>query len=133
MTNDVLSPREEDAIERHILVVEDDVFTQQFMKIALGKYFHVHVADSAEAAREALRQYSISLILMDLSIKGNEDGIEFTRSLRADPATASIPIFALTAHAFERDRVNALDAGCDRYFSKPFQREDLLSAIQEVL
>lgn len=124
---------EDDAVERHVLVVEDDIFTQQFMRVALGKYFIVHVSDSANAARSVLESQPIVLILMDLSIKGAEDGIDFTRSLRSDPRYAHIPIFALTAHAFDRDRLNALEAGCDRYFSKPFQRDVLLSAIQEVL
>jgi len=123
--------QEQDLI--HLLLVEDDPPTQTFMKAALGKGFAVHPAPSAEEARIVLDQYPIRIILMDLSIKGKEDGIEFTRWLRNSEAWKKTPIIALTAHAYDRDRQNAIHAGCNAYFSKPFDRKQLLEKIRELL
>jgi len=117
----------------HLLLVEDDPPTQTFMKAALGKGFAVHPAPSAEEARSVLEQYPVRIILMDLSIKGKEDGIEFTRWLRSSDAWKEMPIIALTAHAYDRDRQNAIQAGCNAYFSKPFDRKQLLETIRELL
>jgi CheY-like chemotaxis protein len=58
------------------------------------------------------------LILMDVQMPG-QDGLSLTRQLKADPATVTIPIVALTAHAMDGDRELALAAGCSGYISKP--------------
>lgn len=116
----------------NILVVEDDTLTQDFMKILLGKKFNKYFAASAHEANAVLSESNINIILMDLSIKGNEDGISLTKSIRQHKEWKTIPIIALTAHAFARDRENALAAGCNAFFSKPFNRSDLLKAIEEL-
>jgi CheY-like chemotaxis protein len=116
----------------NILVVEDDSLTQDFMKILLGKTFNKHFAASAVEANTVLEEHKIDIILMDLSIKGNEDGITLTKAIRNHPDWKNIPIIALTAHAFTRDRENALAAGCNAFFSKPFNRLELMKAIEEL-
>jgi CheY-like chemotaxis protein len=64
------------------------------------------------------------LILMDVQLPG-QDGLSLTRQLKADPATAAIPIVALTAHAMASDRDDALSAGCVGYISKPIDTRTL--------
>jgi CheY-like chemotaxis protein len=61
------------------------------------------------------------------------DGWEATRQVKADPATAGIPIIALTAHAMDSDRVKALEAGCDDFDTKPVELARLLTKIEELL
>jgi CheY-like chemotaxis protein len=61
------------------------------------------------------------------------DGWDATRQVKADPATAKIPIIALTAHAMESDRQKALDAGCDDFDTKPVELARLLVKIEELL
>ncbi len=61
------------------------------------------------------------------------DGWEATRRLKADPATAAVPIIALTAHAMASDRERALEAGCDDYDSKPVDLPRLLEKIEKLL
>jgi CheY-like chemotaxis protein len=61
---------------------------------------------------------------MDVQLPG-QDGLSLTRQLKADPATAAIPIVALTAHAMASDRDDALSAGCVGYISKPIDTRTL--------
>ena len=94
--------------------------------------FRVDSAGSADEVLERLRGRSPDLILMDVQLPG-QDGLSLTRQLKADPATASIPIVALTAHAMTGDRDKALEAGCDDYDTKPIELPRLLDKIQTLL
>jgi len=72
------------------------------------------------------------LILMDMSLPVL-DGWDATRQLKADPATAGIPIIALTAHAMTSDEHKAREAGCDDFDTKPVELPRLLGKIQAQL
>lgn len=117
-----------------VLVVEDDVDTQGYMRALLSARYGVLVAASADEARRTLAEHpEVRIILMDLSLKGDEDGITLTRRLRADTEWKTIPIIATTAHAFNDDRVRALEAGCDAYLAKPIAHRELLKIMAGLL
>jgi len=80
--------------------------------------FRVDSASSSKQVLERLQARRPDLILMDVQMPG-QDGLSLTRQLKADPATVTIPIVALTAHAMAGDRELALAAGCSGYISKP--------------
>ena len=83
--------------------------------------------DAAGSATEVLQQLGIrtpDLILMDVQLPG-QDGLSLTRQLKADPATAAIPIVALTAYAMPGDRERAFAAGCVGYITKPVDTRNL--------
>ena len=102
-----------------ILLVEDNEANQMLARAVLElEGFDVKVAGSAEEARAELQAGMPSLILMDVQLPG-EDGLSLTRALKADPATAAIPVVALTAHAMSGDRALAVGAGCQGYIAKP--------------
>ena len=102
-----------------ILVVEDNEANQLLARAVLEmEGYEVEIAGSAPEAREAISDRQPDLILMDIQLPG-EDGLSVTRALKADPATSSIPVVALTAHAMVGDRELALHAGCAGYISKP--------------
>ena len=102
-----------------ILVVEDNEANQMLARAVLElEGFEVRIASDAVEAREHLREATPSLILMDIQLPG-QDGLSFTRELRDDPATASIPVVALTAHAMTGDKGTAIRAGCAGYIAKP--------------
>jgi CheY-like chemotaxis protein len=75
---------------------------------------------------------SPDLILMDLSLPVM-DSWEATRQIKADPATQSIPVIALTAHAMAGDEQKAREAGCDDYDTKPVNLKRLLGKIDNLL
>jgi len=116
-----------------ILVVEDNVFNRDLIQRFLEpEGFEVVVAhDGADGLARAVADKP-DLVLMDMSLPV-VDGWEATRRMKADPATARIPVIALTAHAMLGDREKALDAGCDYYDTKPIDIERLLTKIRALL
>ena len=72
------------------------------------------------------------LILMDMNMP-KLDGWEATRQIKADPATAAVPVIGLTAHAMTGDRERAIAAGCTDYHTKPVEFPRLLGQIEAIL
>jgi CheY-like chemotaxis protein len=102
-----------------ILVVEDNPANQMLVQAVLElDGYSVVLAASADEALEQIARARPDLILMDVQLPG-QDGLSLTRRLKSDPATAAIPVVALTAHAMHGDRDLALDAGCAGYIAKP--------------
>ncbi len=116
-----------------ILLVEDNEMNRDMLSRRLARrgYEVVVAVDGREGVAKA-RAEAPALVLMDMSLPVL-DGWEATRELRADPATRSIPIIALTAHAMAGDRERALAAGCDDFDTKPIELERLLGKIEALL
>jgi CheY-like chemotaxis protein len=116
-----------------ILVVDDNDAGQLLVCSVLQlQGFRVDSAGSAVEVLERLSAHTPDLILMDVQLPG-QDGLALTRQLKSDPATAVIPIVALTAHAMPGDREQALAAGCIGYISKPIDTRTLGDQIREFL
>ena len=116
-----------------LLITEDDFENQKFLELFLKKYFTIDMCDSSEAFYALMNNGKYDIILMDISIKGKKDGLELTRELKNNPNYSNIPVICYTAHAFNKDRLNALDAGCDVYLSKPSDIHTLLNSLFELL
>jgi len=116
-----------------ILLVEDSEMNRDMLarRLARRGYEVVIAVDGAQGVTLAQTE-APDLILMDMNLPVL-DGSEATRQLRAAPATRSIPIIALTAHAMSGDREKALEAGCDDYDTKPIELERLLGKIEVLL
>ena len=108
-----------DQTPRKILLVEDVEDNRGIIRQVAGrlKLTLLEAADGAEGVRLAREQHP-ALILMDLSLPVL-DGWAATAVLKGDPATAHIPVIALTAHAMEGDEQRAREAGVDGYMTKP--------------
>ncbi len=115
-----------------ILIVEDDPHSQLYFTKLLSGMYDTAAADSAAEAWELLHERSFDLVLMDISLKGDEDGLSLTRRLRAEEAYATLPIVAVTAYAFPDDRKRAIEAGCTDYLPKPVSSNDLHRKIAEL-
>jgi CheY-like chemotaxis protein len=110
--------------------VEDDFINQTTVKRFIEKNYSSIFADSSDKAMMILKKEKIDLILMDISINGEMNGLELTKELKMSKELSHIPVIAITAHAFEEDKQNALDAGCAGFLAKPFTKESLLEIIK---
>jgi len=115
---------------KRILLVEDDEGSARYIETLLQDRWDLTVAFWAEDAWDILQTQHIDLILMDISLPGDENGLDLTRRIRRESVNTSIPIIAVTAHAYARDRENCLMAGCQEYISKPFDRDAFFSLIE---
>jgi len=113
-----------------VLIVEDNEDNLVIYSTILthSGYRVLEARDGETGILTAQRDHP-DLILMDVSIP-LIDGWEATRRLKADPATANIPIIALTAHALESDRERATAVGCDGYLAKPAEPRVVLATVQ---
>ncbi len=116
-----------------ILLVEDNELNRDMLSRRLQRkgYTVLLAVDGEEAVAKAASE-APELILMDMNIP-LIDGWEATRRIKAAPATAAVPIIALTAHAMAGDREKALEAGCDEYETKPVELARLLEKIEAFL
>lgn len=102
-----------------ILIVEDDAASRMLATATLeDDGFEVTSAESAEEALGMIHRRPPDLILMDIQLPGM-DGLELTRKLKADHATAGIPVVALTAHTMPLHERAAVAAGCAAFLAKP--------------
>ena len=116
-----------------ILLVEDNEMNRDMLARRLERRgYQVVIAIDGDQGVRLAQTEAPDLILMDMSLPVL-DGWEATRRLRALPATHTIPIIALTAHAMAGDREQALQAGCNDYDSKPVEFTRLLGKIQALL
>jgi len=116
-----------------VLLVEDNEMNRDMLTRRLErKGFEVVIAVDGQAGIDMAASSSPDIILMDLSLPVI-DGWEATRRIKADPATQSIPVIALTAHAMAGDEQKALEAGCDDYDTKPIELKRLLGKIENLL
>jgi len=116
-----------------ILLVDDEEMNRDFLQRRLQRRgYEVTTAIDGSDACEKIATMQPDLVLMDVMMP-NMDGLQATRSLRADPRTQNIPIIALTAQAMSGDREKTIEAGCDAYAAKPIDFPSLLEKIQALL
>jgi len=118
---------------QRVLVVEDEPDIAEVVRYNLTREgFQVDVHVRGDSALEAVRRRAPDLIVLDLMLPG-VDGLELTRALKRDQATARIPLVMLTAKSEELDRVVGLELGADDYVTKPFSPRELTLRIKAVL
>jgi two-component system cell cycle response regulator DivK len=116
-----------------ILLVEDNEMNRDMLsRRLLRNNFEVVMAVNGQEGVDMAKSEKPDIILMDMSLPVM-DGWEATRTIKADEATRSIPVIALTAHAMESDRQQALQAGCDDFDTKPIELPRLLGKINALL
>jgi two-component system cell cycle response regulator DivK len=116
-----------------ILVVEDNPANMKLTSLLLRNAGHsVLPAVDAETALRLARGEQPALILMDIQLPGM-DGLTATTILKQDPATASIPVIALSALAMKADEERSQTAGCDAYIVKPLRYRELYVVLERLL
>jgi len=119
--------------EKTILYIEDNEVNRRLVQdlLRLTSYKLLEAVDG-ESGMAMARQERPDLILMDVQLP-KISGIEATRTLRKEPATANTPIIAITSFALSGDEQKALEAGATAYMAKPYSPLDLLQLIRRLL
>ncbi|MBL8156935.1 MAG: response regulator transcription factor [Anaerolineae bacterium] len=114
-----------------MLVVDDEPQIRKQLRIGLGGYgYEVLTAGNGQEAMTLAAQQSPDVIILDISLNSEPDGIEVCRRLREWSKT---PIIMLSVHDEEKTKVAALNAGADDYLTKPFGMEELHARILAIL
>jgi len=117
-----------------ILIVEDNPLNRDMLGRRLVRAgFAIATAPDGPSALAAVARERPDLVLMDIGLGDGITGWDVTRALKADPATAAVPVIALTARAFETDRAESLAAGCAEFETKPVDFPRLLEKIRALL
>ncbi len=114
----------------HILVVDDDDGIRNLVKKFLNeKNFLVNTASSAEEAQKKISIIKFDLIILDIMMPG-KSGLEF---LNENKSFIDTPVILLTAKGEPKERVEGLESGADDYLPKPFEPQELLLRIKNIL
>jgi two-component system cell cycle response regulator DivK len=116
-----------------ILYVEDNEVNRRLVQdLLIPTTYRLIEATDGESGMTMARQERPDLILMDVQLP-KVSGIEATRTLRGEPATAKTPIIAITSFALAGDEEKAMAAGATAYMAKPYSPRDLLGLIRRLL
>jgi two-component system KDP operon response regulator KdpE len=112
------------------LLIDDEPQIRRVLRTSLtAQGAHVLDVQSGEEALELLREHTVDLILLDLSMPGM-GGLEACRAIRSG---WDVPIIVVSVHDSDRDKVEALDAGADDFVTKPFSFDELMARIRAAL
>jgi two-component system cell cycle response regulator DivK len=116
-----------------VLIVEDNEKNLKLVRDVLQvKGYETLEAGTAEDGLKIARERMPGLILMDIQLPGMS-GIDALRALRAEPATAGIPVVAITASVMQQDRQQIMNAGFDGFIEKPVNLKNLLDTVQKAV
>ncbi len=116
-----------------LLIVDDDKTTRKLLSLFLkGKGYEVVPAENGLDAIEKLGTESINLVVTDMNMP-YMDGIELTKTLRADSVFKNIPIIMVTTEADDDEKEKAFDAGVDDYLVKPTNADAISDSIKRIV
>ncbi|HVU11718.1 MAG TPA: response regulator [Phototrophicaceae bacterium] len=120
--------------KKRVLVVDDDPELLQLVKVLLGRInAEAIMAENAEVAAQILVSGPLpDLVILDMMLP-DVSGVEFLRQMRSKPVFDNLPVLILSA-LIDPERIRAaLDAGADRYLTKPYIANNLLTVVQDIL
>ena len=119
---------------KKILIVDDQIEVRELVEITLrsGDY-KILQAKNAQEAVEIAEAEKPDLVIMDIMMPGDMDGLQATRILKESPQTKDTKIIMLTAKGQKTDFDEGIRAGADGYFVKPFSPLDLIRKVEEVI
>ncbi|MEP0861280.1 MAG: PAS domain S-box protein [Ignavibacterium sp.] len=125
-------PKITDFRSKQVLLVEDDPINIQTITAFIGNLVQLTSVNNANDAIEIARTKNFDLILMDIGLSGDKNGLDVVREIRMMPQYHSTPIAAVTAYAMDSDRDKMLSSGCTHYLAKPFPRKQLIDLLEEI-
>ncbi|MFN3645773.1 MAG: response regulator transcription factor [Gemmobacter sp.] len=118
---------------KHVLLIEDEPNISEAIRFILTRDgFRVSCHDQGGDALEVVRAERPDALILDAMLPGRT-GYDILRDLRAEPATAALPVLMLTARGQGRDRELAAAAGASGFMAKPFSNADVLASVRALL
>ena len=124
--------QKDNSLKKTILIVEDNLDLQLFLKELLQGRYNLILAENGQEGYAHAKTYLPDLILSDIMMP-KLDGIEMSKKLQEDDLTNHIPIVMLTAKNSTHSKIEGLKAGAIEYINKPFNTNELLLKIQNIL
>lgn len=120
-------------VSPRLLLVDDEPGLREAVQAYLeDSNFIVDVAENAKLGWELLQQNLPDLVITDIMMP-EVDGYQFLKQMRSDPKFKALPVVFLTAKGMKSDRIQGYQAGCDAYLSKPFDPEELVAIVKNLL
>src|ERR1035437_5496182 len=117
----------------NILVVDDEPLNVELLKGLLqSRSYHVLTAAGGAEALEIIRKEKVDMVLLDVMMP-LMDGFEVTRKIRSDEKTKGLPVVLITALKETEDRIEGIEAGCDDFISKPFDKNEVMARVKTLL
>ena len=116
-----------------ILVVEDDLITQEILTLYLNEYESITVVASGEEAINKCQSETFDIVLMDIRLKNGIDGVKTFKKIKEIDSYKDIPVLAITAYAMRGDREYFLQEGFNGYLAKPFVKDTFLDFVKPFL
>lgn len=116
-----------------VLLVDDHSDIRRLIKITLGNDFEVFEASDAATALEITRRQRPEVVVLDVMMPGEIDGLQALDVIKADPQLADTKVIMVTARGQERDHDDGMARGADAYFVKPFSPLQLVNSIKTLI
>ena len=116
-----------------VLIVDDHADVRRLLNISLANECQVLEADSGAAALDAVRVHHPRLVLLDVMMAGEIDGLRVLEAIKGDPATRNILVAMVSARGQATDHQAARARGADHYFVKPFSPLQLVNWVHDKL
>jgi two-component system, cell cycle response regulator DivK len=116
---------------KKIFIVEDNELNRKlFCDLLASQGYLVYHTDDGHRAAEYIAQVLPDLVLMDIQLPG-VSGLDITRTIKANPQTATVPVIAVTAFAMKGDEEKIMAGGCSAYIAKPINIHHFLAVVQQ--
>ena len=119
---------------KRVLIVEDQADIRKLIRMTLEfEDYEIHEATDGASGLRVARSIRPDLMLLDVMMPGELDGLQVCHQIKKDPATANVRVVLLTARGQARDREVGREAGADEYLIKPFSPLQLIDTIERLL
>ena len=118
---------------KSILIVDDHADIRRLLSITMGKEFDIIEAEDGLAAMDAIRRQHPSVVLLDVMMPGDMDGLQVLDAIKSDPKTRDILVAMVTARGQLADSEDARLRGADAYFIKPFSPLQVVARVRSKL
>jgi two-component system, sensor histidine kinase len=116
-----------------ILILDDDEISRFYISYVYKNTAFIDTVEDAESAVIKASQIIYDIVILDIGLKGELDGMDVLKQIRKLPGYDRIPFIAFTAFAMAGDREKFLSEGFDDYIAKPIVKEDLFSMVEKNL